>query len=157
PGQSSSLDGLSVPFGCLGAKKGAPVQQPFAALLRVLDGTQTLNAPGFLRPDADLLVVFVASQDDCSAAMATPPSSTYQCARAGLACDQELPETLSTETPQQLTSCSSREDDQLINVDHVMEALQRPKDFQGQVSVVLIAAPPAPFRIGAGNATPSAP
>lgn len=54
-------------FACMGrlGTVGCGFEQPLAAMIRALDGSEPTNA-GFLRDDAMLLVVVVADEDDCS-------------------------------------------------------------------------------------------
>lgn len=75
--------------------QGCGFEQPLEAMARALTG-----APGFLRPDAILLVVFVSDEDDCSAEtpdlfdpsqseLTSPlgPLTSYRCFEFGVTCD----------------------------------------------------------------------
>jgi hypothetical protein len=76
--------------------QGCGFEQHLGALRRALDNNPT-NA-GFLRPDANLAVIVLADEDDCSIAdsaffgtdPALGPLQSFRCTRFGLACDQDV-------------------------------------------------------------------
>lgn len=67
---------------------GCGFEQPLAAVRRALDNP--LNA-GFLRADANLAVVIISDEDDCSAAhedfFGLPRIDSFQCTKYGVTCD----------------------------------------------------------------------
>jgi hypothetical protein len=77
---------------------GCGFEQPLAAARRALDPQLDVN-PGFLRPGARLAIVFLADEDDCSAANpglydpsanALGPLTSFRCARHGYSCEEPL-------------------------------------------------------------------
>ncbi|HWU87564.1 MAG TPA: hypothetical protein VN253_09835 [Kofleriaceae bacterium] len=76
-----------------GGAGGCGFEQPLAAMRAALEG-QPANA-GFLRPEAQLAVVFVTDEDDCSAASTSlfdantsslGPLGSFRCTRFGVTC-----------------------------------------------------------------------
>lgn len=92
----SSLSDAFAALAAVGAS-GCGFEQPFEAAKRALEDT-TLNA-GFVRPDAELALVIVGDEDDCSAAhtklMSTDtsvlgPLQSFRCTHFGVACDEDM-------------------------------------------------------------------
>ncbi len=89
---------------------GCEFAQPLEAMKRALD--PAVN-PGFIRDDAQLLVLFLTSDDDCSlkrGAMLDPNNTalgplSYRCTEQGVMCDNDDPR-----TPGVKTNCKPRVD-----------------------------------------------
>jgi hypothetical protein len=93
---------------------GCGFEQPFGAIRRGL--TNPVNV-GFMRPSAQLAVVMLADEDDCSfldpALVAADPSvlgalESFRCTRQGIVCDQSLDEVGSK------TGCRSNEESSYV-------------------------------------------
>jgi hypothetical protein len=147
---------------------GCGFKHQFASVLRAL-GADGASAPpanaNFLRPDAYLQVVFLTTEDDCSA----PPDSdlfdsssmtvtdplgplqTYRCNEFGHLCGGKAP-------PRQpmgevdLGTCVSAEDGRLFRVADVVAALKHLKADPSKVMVAAITGPPKPYKV---NVAPS--
>ena len=97
-------------FGCIAAlgEAGCGFEQPFAAITRALgtDGAAPVENLGFLRPDADLAIVLLSNEDDCSVLDGLPlfdtsanskldsqlgPPSSFRCNEFGHLCDGAAP------------------------------------------------------------------
>lgn len=75
PGGTKNFDGtLSDVFSCMSdlGTKGCGYEHPLLSMRLALDDKNTTANSGFLRKDADLGIVFITDEDDCSA----PPRST---------------------------------------------------------------------------------
>ncbi len=77
---------------------GCGIEQHLAAIERVLDPTNAVNA-GFLRDDAYLAVIVIADEDDCSlahpglfAGTANGDEVNFRCTSDGVACDSPATE-----------------------------------------------------------------
>jgi hypothetical protein len=89
---------LAEAFGCIAhLSTGCNFEMPLEAMRRALDPARNLN-PGFLRPEASLLVIFIAEEDDCSVrreelldpskqAWMTFGPSSWRCFQQGIRCD----------------------------------------------------------------------
>lgn len=98
--QRNYAGSLADTFACIAqlGTRGCGFEQPLESMRRALDGRN----PGFLRPDAFLLVVLISDEDDCSA---TDPSlfdpadgslgalSSFRCFEQGVRCDLDAPRT----------------------------------------------------------------
>lgn len=94
---------LSETLACLlpPGTEGCGFEQPLAAAMRAVSGTVPEN-DGFLRPEALLVVIFLADEDDCTSidpALYDPsatfdpalgPPTSYRCFQHMIACDQPL-------------------------------------------------------------------
>jgi hypothetical protein len=140
---------------------GCVFRQPFAAALRAL-GADGAPAPvenaGFLRPNAFLSIVFVTSDDDCSAPTDTTlfdptsrlvsdplgPLTTFRCAEYGLLCGGAPP---SRTAAAALDGCASAEDGKLVQISDAVARLKALKSNPHSVLVAALAGPPTPFTV----------
>ena len=125
---------------------GCGFEQHFAAIRRTL--TNPANA-GFLRPDAQLGVVIVADEDDCS--FRTPrlldvneplgPLQSFRCTQQGIVCNEPMDVGAKT-------GCRTREDSTYVEgLAPTIELLRGLKADPSLVTVGALAAPPTPFEI----------
>ena len=111
---------------------------------------------GFVRDSADLAVIIVADEDDCSVGSdagtffaddpTTDPQlgvlSSYRCTQFGVACDPDDP----TQPHDDLHDCAPRTDSPyLADVQPLVDSLVAQKADPAQVMVAVVAGPPAPF------------
>ncbi|MBW2734003.1 MAG: hypothetical protein JRH20_16570, partial [Deltaproteobacteria bacterium] len=101
-GADHPLDRVIEAFSCIATlgTDGCGFEQPFESARRALDPTLMIN-PGFMRPEALLIVLFITDEDDCSArrvALYDPdpnldvllgPLRSFRCFRQGIHCDQD--------------------------------------------------------------------
>jgi len=136
------------------AVDGCAFQQPLRAAVAALDGTANGNA-GFLRPDAVLAILFVTTQDDCSARDpqffapdATGPATPRRCAEEGWTCTPAI-----DGTPQAHAGCVARDDSPWLDgVSETMGALAALKADPTNVVVGVIRGAAAPVEIVTGGA-----
>ncbi len=140
---------LADTLACIGqtGASGCGFESPMLAILRALDATNPDNA-GFLRPDADLAIVILTDEDDCSAidpAIFELPAGTvgglndFRCQPLfAYDCDQPITAGSGSAT---YTNCRPRPGGYLLDVDALPESLARIKD-PSQTSVSLIAGNP---------------
>ncbi len=125
---------------------GCGFEQHFAAIRRAL--TNPANA-GFLRPTAQLGVVIVADEDDCS--FRTPrlldvnepigPLQSFRCTQQGIVCNEPL-------DVGEKTGCRAREDSTYIEgLAPTIELLRGLKADPSLLTVVALAGPRTPFGI----------
>jgi hypothetical protein len=142
---------------------GCGFEQHLSALSHALDG-HAANA-GFLRPEANLAVVILADEDDCSARDASvfgPQSASlgtlqsFRCFRFGVKCDQD------TNEIGVKSHCTSDEDSQFIDpVQPYIDRLIAVKGDERRVMVGVIAGNTTPTTVelrsapGGGVAEPS--
>lgn len=138
---------------------GCGFEQHLAAMRRAL--VQPANT-GFLREDANLAVVIIADEDDCSVldpAFFGPESSelgplhSFRCTRFGVACDTDVT------TLGQKTGCAPRAASTLVeDVQPFVDALLAAKPDPRMVMVAAVAGDPAPvtveLRAPPGTSTP---
>jgi hypothetical protein len=127
---------------------GCGFEQPLAATRRAL--ANPLNA-GFLREDANLAVVLVSDEDDCSArdpALFGPespelgPLASFRCTRFGVVCD---PDDLA---PGPKTGCAPRASSLLVeDVQPFADALVAAKPDPRMVTAAAIVGDPEPFAL----------
>ena len=109
---------------------------------------------GFLRADANLAVVIIADEDDCSAldpALFAPPESgvEFRCTRHGIACDPD------DGAPGLKTGCAPRADSTLIeDVQPFVDALLAVKPDPRMVMVAAIVGDAEPVEIQQGPVGP---
>jgi hypothetical protein len=131
--------------------QGCGFEQHFSAMSRAF--TNPANA-GFLRADANLAVVIVADEDDCSVldiAMLGPDSAamgrldSFRCTRYGVKCDPD-----DMLTPGVKADCAPRTIAPLVaEVQPFIDALVEIKGGDARaVMVAGIVGPPEPFEIG---------
>lgn len=137
---------LATAFSCQAqiGDAGCGFEAPLFAIQRALDGTNPQNA-GFLRPDADLAIVILTDEDDCSASdpsiFMLPASrlSDFSCQPLyAYDCDQPITEGSGSAT---YTNCKVRTNSYLADPDAIAQALATIKD-PSQTAVALIAGPP---------------
>ena len=140
---------------------GCGFEQPLAALRRAL--VNPANA-GFLRPDANLGVVLIADEDDCSALdpqLFGPESpqlgalQSFRCTRFGVVCQPD------DTAPGPKSGCVPRADSLFVeDVQPFVDALLAAKPDPRHVMVAAIAGDPEPFALevaappGGGTAQP---
>lgn len=127
---------------------GCGFEQHFAAIRRAL--TNPRNA-GFLRPSAQLGIVILADEDDCSfrtprLVSATEPIgalSSFRCTRQGVICNEPL------DAAGIKTGCHAREDSEYIeSLGPTLDLLRGTKPDPSLLSVLAIGPPVAPFELG---------
>lgn len=112
---------LAATFSCIArlGTNGCGLEQHLESMKQALDGSNAANA-NFLRPEAFLAVVFIADEDDCSAAngeIFNPdngsfgPLDSFRCSEYGVECDEG---TLDRGTPRNYNNCRPRNDAQYI-------------------------------------------
>jgi hypothetical protein len=126
---------------------GCGFEAQMLATQRALDGTHSENA-GFLRADADLMIVMLTDEDDCSvidSSLFTMPASTvggvndFRCQPLfAYDCDQPITAGSGSAT---YTNCSVRHGGPLLDPDTVATYLAPIKD-PSQTAVALIAGDP---------------
>lgn len=105
---------------------------------------------GFFRPEANLAVVVIADEDDCSvhdaaffsADPALGPQQSFRCTRHGVECDEAIDSTGDK------TNCRPREDSPLV--EGVQPAVDQLLAFKGDPRTVMVAAivgDPAPVKV----------
>lgn len=126
---------------------GCGFEQHLSAMARALDGTN----PGFLRPEANLAVIILADEDDCSARDASVfgpdsgplgPLQSFRCFRYGTICDED------TNTPGDKTHCRSAEASPVIDpVEPYIDRVIAIKGDERRVMVGVIAGNTAPTTV----------
>jgi hypothetical protein len=131
-----------------GAGTGCEFGQPLEAMRRALDPATN---PGFIRPDAQLMVVFLTHIDDCSlarGAMLDPNDASlgpqgFRCTEQGVICDEEDPR-----KPGVHTNCRPREGSELmVDVSEYKTFLEQYKADPQDVIVSAVAGARTPFRV----------
>ena len=123
---------------------GCGFEEPLEAMKRALDGSHAENA-GFLRPEADLAVVILTDEDDCSASdpalfsLANAGPSDFRCQPLyAYDCDQPI----SATAPGDYTGCHPRHGGYLGDVESYVTFLKHLKN-PSQLLVTLIAGDPS--------------
>lgn len=135
---------------------GCGFEQPLAAMRRAF--INPANA-GFLRPDANLAVVIVSDEDDCS--MLDPallgfdpalgPLGSFRCFEHGVACDPDQPRTLGDKQ-----GCEPRAGSKLVeSIEPFVDALLMVKRDPRQVMVAGLIGDPAPVGVTLGTTSPA--
>jgi hypothetical protein len=127
---------------------GCGFEQHLAAMRRAIE--QPANA-GFLRADANLAVVIIADEDDCSVldpALLGPDSPTlgplqsFRCTRFGVVCDPD------DTSPGAKTGCAPRATSTLVeDIQPFIDTLIAQKPDPRMVMVAAIAGDPEPFAL----------
>ncbi|HEY4056639.1 MAG TPA: hypothetical protein VGM39_08520, partial [Kofleriaceae bacterium] len=128
---------------------GCDFEQPLGAMARVLDSP--LNAD-FLRDDANLLVVLLSDEDDCSVRSATMfdeatsaalgPRQSFRCTRFGIECDEAI------RANGTKTNCHSNETSLLVeHVGTYVKRLQRAKPDPTRLAVYAMSGPSTPVKV----------
>lgn len=140
---------------------GCGFEQHLASMRRAL--TQPANS-GFLRDDANLAVVIIADEDDCSVrdpALLGPdsaqlgPLQSFRCTQFGVVCDPD------DTSPGAKASCAPRPNSLVEDVDPFIQALLAVKPDPRMVMVAAIVGDPEPFALelrsppGGGNLQPA--
>ncbi|HEY4178004.1 MAG TPA: hypothetical protein VGM90_14250 [Kofleriaceae bacterium] len=159
---AAELELLTAPTTATG---GCEYGQPLEAMRQALD--ETVN-PGFVRDDAQLQVVFLTNNDDCSLASAdflTDSSITgdpaLRCFAAGVVCDPD-----DATTPGKKRNCHPREDsNKIVPVGDYVDFLDGLKDQRSDITVSAVAGLPSAVEVsgfgtltsctGNGGATPA--
>lgn len=127
---------------------GCGLEQHLAAVRRSL--VNPANA-GFLRPDANLAVVILADEDDCSVRdpalfgsdPAVGPLQSFRCFEHGVICDPDAPR-----TPGAKQGCRPREGAPLVEpIAPLIDALLAAKPDPRQVMVAAVVGDPAPVAV----------
>jgi hypothetical protein len=128
-------------------KTGCEFTQPFEAMRRALDPATN---PGFLRRDAQLMVVFLTNDDDCSfktgalfdPANVTLGAQSFRCTSQGVYCSDGQVSDPGNHT------CFPREDsDFIVPVSEYKEFLADLKPDRRDVVVSAVAGPADPFTV----------
>jgi hypothetical protein len=145
---------------------GCGFEQPLAAIRAALDPSNSANV-GFLRDDANLAVVILTDEDDCS--LQDPvmlnfdpdrfgPMESFRCTRYGVTCDEGGTTTDAMNQVGPKTSCHQNASSYLADVHALAYELQSRKTDPSQVLVAAIAGTPSPvaveLRPPAGSSTP---
>jgi hypothetical protein len=173
PAANNFTGTLAATFGCIAelGSGGCSFEHQFASMLRALgaDGKASPAAnDGFLRPDANLVVVLLTDEDDCSAppdsvlfstesAFASDPLgplSSYRCNEFGHRCGGESPPRTPAPGGSDLSgTCKSAEDGILLKVSDVVSRLKALKPDPSHIYVAALAGPPDPYVVNTGPAT----
>lgn len=129
---------------------GCGFEQHLAAMRRSLTNPKNVD---FFRPEANLAVVILADEDDCSAldpALFGPDSATlgplesFRCFEFGVVCDPDSPR-----TPGDKRRCKPRTDSTLVeSVEPFVDALLAAKPDPRKVMVAGIVGTPEPVNVG---------
>jgi len=122
---------------------GCGFEQPLAATMRVF--TNNANE-GFSRPAANLLVVILADEDDCSVkspvffgpeSAVLGPVASFRCTRFGVECDQPIDE------PGEKTNCHANGETPYIEgITPFVDAMRSVRSDSSRVAVAAIVGPP---------------
>jgi hypothetical protein len=126
---------------------GCGFEQHLGAMRHAL--RNLFNPPGFLRPDANLAVVIIADEDDCSVSdpaffgPSTPddPLSSFRCTRHGLVCDEDL------DSVGPKTSCAPRPGALVEDVQPFVDALLALKPDPRMIMTAAIVGDPEPVAV----------
>ena len=146
---------------------GCGFEQSLAAVSAAVSPGNTANA-GFLRDEANLAVVILSDEDDCSLADPTllsadtsvlGPLQSFRCTRFGVTCDQGGATTDAMNQVGPKTNChQSTSSPYLADVHALATELKNRKADPSQVMVAAIVGDPTPFaielRAPAGSVTP---
>jgi hypothetical protein len=131
------------------ANTGCEFPQPLEAMRRALDPATN---PDFIRPGAQLSIVFLTNRDDCSlarSAMLDPfdtslgPSLAFRCTEQGVICDPDDPRKPGTHT-----NCRPREGSRFMtNVSEYQAFLAKYKADPRDVTVSAVAGPRTSFEV----------
>ena len=147
---------LSSAFSSIAAAgtNGCGFEQSIEAAQRAL-ADNPANA-GFLRPSANLAVVFLTDEDDCS--LATPtlvgtdtttygPLQSFRCTRFGITCDSGGATSAEMDVVGTKDQCHSNEAGSLTNLADHVTFLQGLKADPRQVMIGALAGPATPFAV----------
>ncbi|HWU90941.1 MAG TPA: hypothetical protein VN253_26930 [Kofleriaceae bacterium] len=130
------------------ANTGCEFEQPLEAMRRALDPDTN---PGFIRPGAQLSIVFLTNEDDCSlarGAMLDPldgslgPLSSFRCTEQGVICDGDD----DPRRPGARTNCRPREGSPfMVDVSEYRTFLEKYKPDPRDVTVSAVVGARNPF------------
>lgn len=127
---------------------GCEVAQPMEAMRAALT-----NNPGFLRDKAQLMVIFLSADDDCSlksgSFLSGAGGNSALCASQGVTCDDD-PGADGTHA-----NCVPRDDGMVTAVDDYVDYLIDLKGAESRVTVAAVAGPSDPFETSGGEVQPS--
>jgi hypothetical protein len=135
---------------------GCGFEQPLESMRRALDPALNLN-PGFIRPNAALVVVIITDEDDCSAKdpnlfdpanTALGPLTSFRCTEYGITCD------VNGRTPGARQSCVPSTGSYLFDLQRYMDLLTQLKP-SGDVILSVIAGPASPVEVALDGANPA--
>ncbi len=128
---------------------GCGFEQQLAGIRRAL--STPLNGDDFLRPSANLAILLIGDEDDCSvrdAGLFSPdtaelgPFSSFRCVRQGIVCDESL------DTVGAKSNCRSRADSRYIeDVQPFADFLLGLKAHPQQLAVAAIVGPATPMAL----------
>jgi hypothetical protein len=158
-GALTDVVGCMVQLGENGCQFPHPLQ---AGRLALYESITRENA-GFLRPDAFLLMVFLADRDDCSGettssffgdSQESGIDPNLRCSRAGHVCDGKQPPLAEFSAP--LANCQAADRGQLIRVKEIVDSIKALKRRpEQQIMVATLAGWPADpgttYRYGLGS------
>jgi len=135
---------------------GCGFEQPLSAIHAALDPGNTANV-GFVRDEADLAVILLSDEDDCSLAetglLATDtsvlgPLQSFRCTRFGVTCDDGGATTAAMNQPGPKNGChQSTTSPLLADVHAFAQELQARKADPSQVVVAAIVGDPTPVEV----------
>ncbi|MEO8702294.1 MAG: hypothetical protein ABI867_19775 [Kofleriaceae bacterium] len=144
----SELGKLTNP-GTGAARTGCEFEQPLEAMRRALD--PGIN-PGFIRRNAQLAIVFMTNEDDCSFStgkLLDPNDGTlgaldsFRCTKQGVICDGD-----DISATGEKTNCRPRDGSPfMVDVSEYQTFLQGYKDDPSDVIVSAVVGAPAPFAV----------
>ncbi|MEP6865940.1 MAG: hypothetical protein ABJE66_35300 [Deltaproteobacteria bacterium] len=146
---------------------GCGFEQPLASIRAAVSPGNTANA-GFLRDEANLAVVILSDEDDCSMAESTlltadtstlGPLQSFRCTRFGVTCDEGGTTTDAMNQVGPKTACHQNTNaPYLADVHALAHELQARKADPSQVMVAAIVGDPTPveveLRAPSGSTTP---
>jgi hypothetical protein len=149
---------LSESFGCIARLgiDGCGFEQPLESMRRALNGSNPINS-GFLRPSANLAVIIISDEDDCSTedtnmfdtsqdSIDDPlgPLSSFRCFEFGVVCEPDTPR-----LPGPRTNCQPRDDSAyMYSIDPFAAFLKALKPDPRMVTVSAIVGNPTPVVVG---------
>jgi hypothetical protein len=125
------------------------IRQPFEAARRALT---SVEGQAFVREQAYLAIVFISDGDDCSAsdsrlfdpaATDLGPLDAFRCVEHGITCDGGPV----GRSPGDHTGCEPRTDLLMVDPLHTADALAALKPHPNQLTLGLVAGPPAPVQV----------
>lgn len=161
---------ISDAFKCIAmlGDRGCGFEHQFESIRLSLRRAQKEDDPnyGFLRPKANLAIVMLTNEDDCSVpddsnlfdpvqqTVADPLGGlqSYRCNEFGHLCDGQRPPHNVSSLPVTLNNCVSAEDGRLVTVKDFVDFVRTLKPGRPDaVMVAVIAGPPTPYMVAAGT------
>ncbi|MEO8846271.1 MAG: hypothetical protein ABI591_00185 [Kofleriaceae bacterium] len=136
---------------------GCGFEQTLGAMQRALDRTNTANA-GFIRQDANLAIVILSDEDDCTASDTTSllaadtsalgPLQSFRCTRYGVTCDDGGTTTDAMNTIGTKSGChANASSPNVAGVQPIVDFVKDLKDDPSQVMVAAIVGNPDPVAV----------